>query len=174
MKKKFPEGSNSGSNLKKITANSEELETLGDRIRFIWILSGLKREALAEKLNVTSATLTNYVGNKRLPNSDFLIRICSEFEVSPAWLLLFKEPMFLAYNPDYPELSPPPENPESDTKNEGLEEELLSERGLSRELLIENRELLKENGDLRVELERMKARSASDQDKPNEAHRNVG
>jgi len=43
---------------------------------------------------------------------------------------------------------------------EKLEGELVKERDLNRELIVENRQLWKENGDLRVELERAKARAA--------------
>jgi hypothetical protein len=41
-----------------------------------------------------------------------------------------------------------------------LQKELGMERELNRELIVENRQLWKENGDLRVELERAKARAA--------------
>jgi transcriptional regulator with XRE-family HTH domain len=153
----------------------EVVETLGDRIRFIWILSGLKRDELAKELDVTSATLTNYVKNKRSPTSVFLERICIRFGVSPTWLLLLRGPLFLDYNPEYPQLSPPPPEDTSAEKPQQageakddpqLSRELLAE---NRELHAENRQLWKENGDLRVELERAKARAAPDNATPEDA-----
>jgi regulator of replication initiation timing len=43
-----------------------------------------------------------------------------------------------------------------------LEAELRQERETTRELVAENRQLWKENGDLRVEVERLHARAAPD------------
>ena len=54
-----------------------------------------------------------------------------------------------------------------------LEAELHQERDMTRELTAENRQLWKENGDLRVEVEKLKARAALDREGANEGDRNV-
>lgn len=56
---------------------------------------------------------------------------------------------------------------------QALESELRAERDMTRELMQENRQLWKENGDLRVEVAELKARAAPDPEAANEGDRNV-
>ncbi|MHC1792052.1 LexA family transcriptional regulator [Solidesulfovibrio sp.] len=72
---------------------TSESANLGERLRRIWELTGLRQDDFAAKLGVTSVTLQNYFKNIRCPSSDFVKQTCSVFSVLPEWLLWGTGPM---------------------------------------------------------------------------------
>ncbi|MBI9081900.1 MAG: helix-turn-helix transcriptional regulator [Pseudodesulfovibrio sp.] len=121
---------------------------------------------LAEWLGVSVRSLVHYENGERYPNAEKLELLCRSTGVSPTWLILGEGPMLLASE----RIEKSPEGRECLRCNQH-EIDLREERTVNRELAVENRQLLKENGDLRVDLERMKARAAPDDQAPPEATR---
>ena len=119
-----------------------------------------KQGEFAASLCVNPNTLRSYENGRSLPNQDFLERICVQFSVSPAWLLLGQGPMWLD---------------ECEAEQKGvqasaggmpcpecaaLKNELASEKQERRNLSDENRqlyrrclELERQNGELRLALQ---------------------
>lgn len=50
--------------------------------------SGFSIPDFAKKLGVVGSTLVNYRDGRTSPTIDLLMKICEEFSVNPAWLLL--------------------------------------------------------------------------------------
>ena len=48
------------------------------------------KKSFAEKLEVDQTTIANYENGKRLPNSDFIARLCKLYDVSADWLIYGK------------------------------------------------------------------------------------
>ncbi|SMF44455.1 Helix-turn-helix [Desulfovibrio gilichinskyi] len=164
-----------------LTLETLTLMSIGDRIKKV--RGKISQKEFSSTIGVAQNTLGNYERSERTPNADVIVTIAKEFNVSFDWLLLGEGPMFYdSRHEDYLKSKTSHQVVIEDGQTffdgciqcEQLEEELKAERALIRTLYEENRELLKENGNLRVELERMKARATPDEDKPNEAHRNVG
>lgn len=120
------------------------------------------REAFAERIGVTKSTLGRYERGDTEPTSGTIARICATFDVMADWLVLgIGEKKRGAYPVA------------GATQNSNLLRELADERMLNRELTSENRQLWKENGDLRVEVEKLKARAAPEETKPPKAAKEV-
>lgn len=66
---------------------ASESANLGERLRHVWEFTGLRQDDFASRLGITTVTLQNYFKNIRLPNSDFIKQACTEFSISPEWLL---------------------------------------------------------------------------------------
>jgi predicted RNase H-like nuclease (RuvC/YqgF family) len=96
-----------------------------------------------------------------------LTSICTKFGISPTWLLLGDGPKYQAEGEDAQ--GQRQAAPVACPRCEKMEGKLEKERDLNRELVAENRQLWKENGDLRVELERAKARAAPEDTTPEDA-----
>lgn len=107
--------------------------------------------ALAKRLGLGQGSISSAKKKGQVPPS-WLIRAANDFSVSLDWLYYGEGPMQRGAS-----LSPPISSTES------LETELSKEREMNRELVTENRQLWKENGDLRVELEKLRARAAPDE-----------
>ena len=61
--------------------------TFGERLKNLRESEGLKQTELAEKLNLTSAALSQYEKGVREPNSEMLKKIADYFDVSTDFLL---------------------------------------------------------------------------------------
>lgn len=59
----------------------------GDRIKILREESGLSREELSNKINITYAALSKYETNKRFPDQEILNKLANIFDVSIDYLL---------------------------------------------------------------------------------------
>ena len=50
------------------------------------------RKSLADKLGIDKATIVNYENDKRLPNSDFIAKLCQLYNISADWLIYGRTP----------------------------------------------------------------------------------
>ena len=141
--------------------------------RFLLVRGKAKQGDFAKAIGINPNTLRNYENGRVLPNQEILERICTQFSVSPAWLLLGVGAMRETRKDAPP---PPQEKSEYGLQIEGGNEaRLLRELELEREerrdlaaearrlyrekeqLLREKEELLRENGSLREKLARLEA-----------------
>lgn len=67
--------------------SSETRNTLGSRIRQLWLESGEKQDDFVRELNVSTVTLANYMNNSRKPDSEFLLSLKRKLNISLDWLL---------------------------------------------------------------------------------------
>lgn len=142
--------------------------------RFLLVRGKAKQGDFAKAIGINPNTLRNYENGRVLPNQEILERICTQFSVSPAWLLLGVGPMRETRKDAA--TPPPQEKSEYGLQIEGGNEaRLLRELELEREerrdlaaetrrlyrekeqLLREKEELLRENGFLREKLARLEA-----------------
>lgn len=72
---------------------TERVATLGDRLKEALNLRGMKPIDLSEKLDISRGTISYYLSGKNVPKADRLNLICSELNVSEAWLLGYDVPM---------------------------------------------------------------------------------
>jgi len=122
--------------------------------RFLLVRGKAKQGDFAKILGINPNTLRNYENGRVSPNHKILERICVEFSVSPAWLLLGMGPMYS--NVGGLEASPAiqascPRCDKLEIKLERVEEQ-------RDELITDNRQLLRENGELRAQLARLEER----------------
>ncbi|MDY0260746.1 MAG: helix-turn-helix transcriptional regulator [Desulfovibrio sp.] len=61
------------------------MKTLGSRIRFV--RGALSQEVFAAKLGISKGSLGGYERDENLPNSDIVLKICQQTNVSVQWLL---------------------------------------------------------------------------------------
>lgn len=64
-----------------------KMETIGNNIRKSREKLGMSQKNLAELLNVTSPSLSNWERGKRLPDIENLIQLCKILKVSSDWIL---------------------------------------------------------------------------------------
>lgn len=144
------------------------MTTIADR--FLQVRGKIKQGEFAKALGINPNTLRNYENGRVLPNQEILERICTQFSVSPRWLLLGEGAMiesgegakidFLVGQVDTSRLTP--QKQEWDLshvlakleKTEGQRDDLIEE---NRQLHRENASLLRENGTLREKLARLEA-----------------
>ena len=150
-----------------VSSLNSEVETQLERL--IGSVKPKKGTALARLLGVKPQAVSNAKTKGAIPKAWFVI-VSEETGVSADWLLTGEGPKRRGEVRDDADDS----FQQRVGRTNRLELQLDEERELNRELIAENRKLWKENGDLRVELERMKARAAPDQETPNEAHRKAG
>lgn len=129
------------------------METLQKRLRAV--RGSLTQSDFATRLQTPLTTLGRYERGTNLPDLEFVINLCSIFDVSPEWLLFGSGPMRGGLAA--------PEGAESCRRCQTLERELLEERRERREvsaenraLNAENRRLLEDNGRLREEIARLR------------------
>jgi hypothetical protein len=113
--------------------------------------------ALANRLGVGQGSISSAKGKGQIPPS-WLLRAASDYSVSLDWLYYGVGPM----KRDGTRELVGDTRATACPRCEKLEGELVKERDLNRELVAENRQLWEKNGDLRVEVERLKARAAPD------------
>lgn len=134
------------------------MNNFADRIKLV--RGSMTQSAFASELGINPNTLRAYEKGRSIPPADILARICGAFNISTEWALFGAGEMKVG------------KTSESRGCPE-VEDELAQEIALTRELALETRQLLKENASLRVELERLKARSSPDEEMPPEATRDV-
>ena len=66
---------------------SETRNSLGGRIRQLWLNSGEKQDDFVRELNVSTVTLANYMNDTRIPDSEFLLSLKNKLNISLDWLL---------------------------------------------------------------------------------------
>jgi Bacteriophage CI repressor helix-turn-helix domain. len=130
--------------------------------RLIQATEGKSISALAGLLGVSHQAVYNAKNKGKIPKAWF-VEIWEATGISVDWLLTGSGPTHqtsgeVAEESEASRVTPPA----ACSRCEKLETELSKERDLNRELVAENRQLWKENGDLRVALERAKARAAPD------------
>ena len=147
------------------------MNTIAERL--LRVRGKTKQGDFAKALGINPNTLRTYENGRSLPNQEILEKICVQFSVSPAWLLLGVGPMRGTLKDSTNALQ---EKSEYGSQIEGgnetrLVRELELEREERRELAAETRrlyrekeqllrekeELLRENGTLREKLARLEA-----------------
>lgn len=123
----------------------------------------ISQAEFAERLGIHKNTLGNYERGQSSPDFGFLLSVCTVFGISPDWLLTGVGPVRKG------DVNKPTEHMQPEESLEDLRVENRELRKDNREMMTENRELTKqlleatrENGDLRVDLERMKAKIPAD------------
>lgn len=123
------------------------METLQKRLRAV--RRDLTQSDFASRLHTPLTTLGRYERGTNLPDLEFIINLCTIFDVSSEWLLFGRGSMHGGPGP----------GGEGCRRCQTLEKELREERGERREvcaenrsLNAENRRLLEENGRLREEI----------------------
>ena len=67
----------------------------GEKLKDLRKSQGLNQKQVAEKLGITSATVSAYELGKKYPSLDILIKICTIFDVSSDFLLGLSDSMKL-------------------------------------------------------------------------------
>lgn len=70
------------------------MESIGDRIGKLVILSGLSKKEFAEKIDITEQAMGNYINNRRTPKAEILLKMKQVFGVSIDWMLTGKGDVF--------------------------------------------------------------------------------
>lgn len=130
------------------------MDTIAERL--LRVRGKTKQGEFAKSLGINPNTLRTYENGRSLPNQEVLERICVQFSVSPAWLLLGVGPM----RANLKEPLPSPENAAigihgTDGAVSKLERELELEREERRDLAAENRRLYREKEQLLREKEQL-------------------
>lgn len=132
------------------------MNTIGERIRMV--RRGRSRNDFADKLGVSAQTLKRYEGGDRTPSNDFITALAEQEGVSLTWLLKGEGNIFGAdSDKNGTEANPGGHSGAVTTdammrENEALREIVALQR--------ENAALLRENGELRLHVERVEARNA--------------
>jgi len=139
------------------------MSTIGQRLK--QIRGKESRESFAKRFGVHRNTLGRWEAGERSPDFSFIVEVTKAYEFAPDWVLLGQGPKKRNNLPTSPEPCLHCQELEAQLNEKKTElhrvgKEFQEERVLNRELASENRQLLKENADLRVELERAKARAA--------------
>lgn len=131
--------------------------------RLVHATEGKNISSLAGLLGVSHQAIYNARNKGKIPKAWF-VEVGEATGVSVDWLLAGEGPMRRTPGEAAGETVAPRRQAGGAVcpRCEKLEGELEKERELNRELVGENRQLWKENGDLRVELAKIKARSAPD------------
>lgn len=61
--------------------------TLQDRIRVVMNEKGLNQKQLAEKANITEASISKYLSGERSPRTDVIVKIAKALDTSVNYLL---------------------------------------------------------------------------------------
>lgn len=125
------------------------MSTIGDRI--LRLRSSMPQKVFAKKIGINANTLRAYEKGRASPPAVVAAEICTIFGVSADWLILGHSPTTRACEA--------PDNACCDADLEKIKWQLNEERALSRELLLENREL-------RRELDNANARAAPERNHP--------
>lgn len=150
------------------------MNSVGDRLKCI--RGTTSQNAFAAQFGIHRNTLVRWESGERLPDFDFLVSLVNNFGIAPEWMLTGKGDMHAS---ECSPSAPPDSEKTSDTsevlklkKNQTTENidirknktsdtsEILESQQEINALNRELRDLLRENGDLRVDIERKKARIA--------------
>ena len=71
------------------------MQYFGEKLKDLRKSQGLNQKQVAEKLGITSATVSAYELGKKYPSLDILIKICTIFDVSSDFLLGLSDSMKL-------------------------------------------------------------------------------
>jgi transcriptional regulator with XRE-family HTH domain len=130
----------------------------------------MSQAEFANKIGINPNTLRNYEQGQSLPNVATIAELANKLGISVEWLVLGIGKKRRAGEDAISEAEAPRQQTSTAcSRCEKLEGELEKERVLNRELVAENRQLWRENGDLRVELAEIKARAAPDNATPEDA-----
>ena len=69
------------------------LRNLPDRLKSVQKHAGINQREMATRLDVHYKSINNYLTGKTMPDGTVLARVCEEFKISPAWLLLGEGPV---------------------------------------------------------------------------------
>lgn len=70
-----------------MTTNFQKL-TLGDRLRYLLEVRGYSQVALAKKIGITQAAISNLVtDNSRKPSAPTLLKLAAALQANPDWIL---------------------------------------------------------------------------------------
>lgn len=126
---------------------------LGERLKTL--RGAASQEDLSKHLDVSKAAIGAYERNTQMPGSAFIISACEHFNVEHRWLLTGKGPMRTGEPPQPAANAPEPPANKPETVNcarcAKLEAKVEKVEGQRDELAAENRQLMREIADLRVE-----------------------
>ena len=163
-----------------------QLGTIGERIRNV--RANETQSAFAARLGITQRAVVNYETGGRVPKKSILGKIKEQYGINPEWLLTGDGEKFAAHpattkkmqelsdtsdilegkNAQHTEITNKDKTILSNTSdNTSLQQELLN-------VLRDNASLLRQLGDLRVEVERQKARIAELERQITEGAREAG
>ena len=123
----------------------ENNKNFGYRIRTI--MENLTLQEFADSINVTVRALSNYLAG-RVPRKSVLQKICDRYGVVPRWLLTGEGPM---YKTDFPASESENVRRVAQTGNTDILDRYLR-------AVDENNTVIRENADLRIQLERKDSR----------------
>lgn len=129
------------------------MESLQERLKAV--RGAMTQSEFATRLRTPLTTLGRYERGTNMPDLEFIINVCSVFDISPGWLLFGRGAM----RERHKELSSGCDCRQCPLLLKDLDEERAERRELSaenRQLYAENRRLLQENGRLREELARLR------------------
>lgn len=133
------------------------MNTLGYRIK--QARGKVSQDAFAARLHISKGSLGFYERDENLPNTNVILKICSETGVSLEWLMTGTGPMRSGDAPvhihEAPSTPSEPLPQSACPRCAKLETTLEEERSERRELATENRRLWKENGELREKVARL-------------------
>lgn len=129
------------------------MSTLGSRIR--QSRGTLSQDAFAGRLHISKGSLGFYERDENLPNTNIILKICSETGVSLEWLMTGGGAMYAEPSQRPRTDGPPPDRDAYCARCARLEARLERLEEERRELSAENRQLWKENGQLREKAARL-------------------
>ena len=139
------------------------MSTLGERIRLA--RGKTSQDAFSRSLKISKGSLGFYERNENLPNTDVVLKICSETGVGLVWLLTGIGDMRPNHTSEAV-VNPQETAPQAEcTRCSKLENKLEKAESQRDELAVENRQLhrdkealLRENGELREKVARLEER----------------
>ncbi|TPG68926.1 XRE family transcriptional regulator [Brevibacillus laterosporus] len=76
------------------------MDTFGERLKWLRNIKSVSKHELAELLNVSERTITNYEANNREPNNETLVALADYFKITVDWLLGRSPLPFMHYSED--------------------------------------------------------------------------
>ncbi len=67
--------------------NIEDVNAIGKRVKEIRLENGLNQSEFGKRLSVSQDTISLWEKGKTLPNTEFIIEMCKQFNVSANYLL---------------------------------------------------------------------------------------
>ena len=79
--------------------------TFQERLKALMDSHGYGMKSLADKMNITSATLSRYLSGHRSPDLPYVVKLAEFFGVSVDWILGLNDDRYEALPPDIREVS---------------------------------------------------------------------